>query len=180
MYQQPSRWDIGEEMSAFIVGREHIWAIVESWAGVVATYGRSRPDWDVLAETGQMLWDECKRSVKYRYSERDDGLLPGPIGCDFKYGTHEIDMDKPNYTVPQILKACHCLEYQSCEHPGWEDSNAKKFLDELCSSLSRRVDGYEEADWEIADIEKAAGPCTHKIRLISKGMACVECGDTSE
>lgn len=132
-------------MSAYMVGRENIWAIVDAWA--CAKYGGI--GYQACASWGQTLWDENKHSVKYRYPDCEGDDLPGPIGCDFVYGKHEISIGKRKYSPVQILKACHCLEYQSCEHPEWEDSQARAFLADVRESMERKVPGYEEASWGI-------------------------------
>lgn len=136
-------------MSAFMVGREHIWAIVDAWRKDHERWSGA-PTFETLAEHGQMLWDENRESVEFRYPDCKGNDLPGPIGCDFVYGTHELGMTKPNYTPVQILKACHCLEYQSCEHPNWEHSDAHTFLVHVSQAMERKLPGYEKAEWEIA------------------------------
>lgn len=40
------------------------------------------------------------------------------------------------------------LEYQSCEHPGWRESEAARFCDALRSHLIARLPGMDEAPWE--------------------------------
>jgi hypothetical protein len=166
-------------MSAFMVGREHIWAIVDAWRKSQEHGWNSAPKFETLAEKGQMLWDENRSSVQYRYPDCEGNNLPGPVGCDFDYGTHEIDMGKPNYSPVEILKACHCLEYQSCEHPHWEESEARFFLVNIREAQERLMPGYEEAPWGIEDVEKPAGPCQHAVRMIREGMPCAECGATA-
>ena len=49
----------------------------------------------------------------------------------------------------QVLKACNCLEYQSCEHPGWEDSQARANLEVIRAYAVRQLPGYEDADWTL-------------------------------
>jgi hypothetical protein len=46
-------------------------------------------------------------------------------------------------------KACRCLEYQSCEHLGWETSEARAIVRNTMSTAICKLPGYEEADWEI-------------------------------
>jgi len=162
-----------------MVGREHIWAIVDAWRKSQERGWNSAPEWETLAKLGQMLWDENRASVEHRYPDCEGNDLPGPVGCNFTYGTHEIAMGKPSYSPVEILKACHCLEYQSCEHPGWTESEARGVLADVREAQERLVPGYEEAEWGIRDIPKPAGPCLHKVRSISQGMACVECGETA-
>jgi hypothetical protein len=132
-------------MSAFMVGREHIWAIINAHYD----YGYDGFDYDAAAKLGQMLWDENKRSVQYRYPDCEGNDLPGPVDCDFVYGKHEIGMGKRAYTPVEILKACQCLNYQSCEHPAWEESQAYRLLESVKSYAIGKLPGYKEAPWSI-------------------------------
>lgn len=103
------------------------------------------------AEVAQMLWDENFASINARYPdtiEHPEGS-PGVISeaeAGFVYGEHR-DLFLHNIEPAQVLKACDCLEYQSCEHDGWETSEAHAFLVSLRSSAWRRVPGYEDAEW---------------------------------
>jgi len=108
-------------MSAWIVSREHIDVLV------TALEPESQGKGD---EIGRMLWRECLTSVAYRYPRDRDGERPGPV--DFR------DADVTTYTwtkrvVPGcwVYKAAACYSYQSCEHPGWESSQAKHLTDHL-------------------------------------------------
>ena len=94
---------------------------------------------------GQMLWDENVASVRFRYGD-DDQPLPGPIDCDYQYGRFR---HSPYVSIDpvQVLKACDCLEYQSCEHDGWDASEAKAFIRSLRSAAWHALPGYEEATW---------------------------------
>jgi len=47
----------------------------------------------------------------------------------------------------QVLKSIDCLDYQSCEHPGWAASEAKAFIDRLQSAAIHALPGYEAAIW---------------------------------
>ena len=49
----------------------------------------------------------------------------------------------------QVLKAIDCLEYQSCDHPGWKDSEARKFLEALRAKATSQLPGYHEAQWVV-------------------------------
>jgi hypothetical protein len=89
---------------------------------------------------GAMLWAENRRSVNHRYAENDwedpyiFKALPGePSAVD-------------------VLKALSGYEYQSCEHPGWAVSEAKRFCEALRGRAIRWLPGYESSDaWAIKD-----------------------------
>lgn len=97
-------------------------------------------------EVGQMLMDECVKSVCYRYDDSEITDLPGRADAEylipFKY---KMFATPPPPVV--ILKQVRCYMYQSCEHNEWETSSAKAFCDSLISSLIGRLPGYEEAPW---------------------------------
>lgn len=141
-------------MSAFIVSKAHIDAIV-----LTALYGSreeqlrrdwyaptfGNPGWKVevgtLNRLGQMLWDECTTSVNYRYAHHNH---PEP------FEVYQFDDFTAN-RIPAVtaLKLIQCYEYQSCEHDGWKDSYAKRFCEQLTSSLIGCLPGYDAAPWGI-------------------------------
>ena len=48
----------------------------------------------------------------------------------------------------EAAKAAASLEYQSCEHPGWEASNARRIIRDLEGMLVRELPGYETGPWD--------------------------------
>lgn len=120
-------------MSAFIVSTDHIDALVT----YCVTKGLSARN---PTEIGQIFLTENYRSVGYRYSEPASNQ---PAAYRFRSFT------KPLSAVA-ILKACDCLEYQSCEHDQWGDSVAKSLLDSIRTVATRHVPGYGDAQWEIS------------------------------
>lgn len=155
-------------MSAFIVEKAHIDAMVQAGirSGSPATGGFTlrwqvgdRPEWteDVTLEAysvavqerareltretanrvGAMLWNENKRSVDHRYNEANDREV-------YRFASSRV-------TNPvAVLKAIHCYEYQSCEHPEWETSEAHAFCEALSGAMVRSLPGYDAAEWAIA------------------------------
>lgn len=165
-------------MSAFIVDKAHIDALVrvalegptdldhrrELWYSLhwQGADGESReimpgvddgtplhPSYCTCDALGKMLWNENHRSVAYRYPDEQDGWL----GTDhedvalYRYQHSQA----PKLSAVGALKAIRCLDYQSCEHPQWEDSEAKRFLDVLTLNLISVLLGYADAAWEITD-----------------------------
>ena len=140
-------------MSAYVVDKATIDVMVR--AGLRVRYkpmiwyhvGQRYQLDDLTADrVGQMLLDECVRSVSYRY--QDDGIteLPGPVNAywlvPYKY-RDVLPLPKP----VEILKVIDCYEYQSCEHPEWETSEAKAYCQVLRSHMISCLPGYEEAPW---------------------------------
>jgi hypothetical protein len=150
-------------MSAFIVGKPHIDALV-----TVAVHGPKDGEgrWDSFRyyyhdgkshdvntaaanAIGSMLWQENYASVEYRYPDTAD--LPGP--CDLTAAevlTYHWQKTRIP-TIAEAIKALDCYEYQSCEHPGWETSQAKAFIARLTDALTSVLPGYDAAPWEWTD-----------------------------
>ena len=152
-------------MSAFIVDRNHIRYLVASALHVTT---RMHPvkrflwwhgeEWHELTpenatEVGQMLWDECIASVRFRYfdPEYPDDILPGPIDEDFTY-LHQSPPGNFNPDLAQVFMAADCYDYQSCEHPSWEESSAKAFTSALRRETTQRLPGYDDALWGAPDV----------------------------
>ena len=95
----------------------------------------------------QMLWDECIASVLHAYPNDTRDTMPGPVGED--YELHAADFARhPAHVEPvEVLKACDCYEYQSCEHPGWATSEAHAYIEALRRHAWQSLVGYEDAEW---------------------------------
>lgn len=131
-------------MSAWVVEEEHIRVLV--WAGLRISSDRLqwwyRRKWRYLdlreaARVGTMLMRTNVASVNYRYDENTS--VP----------YHHRSPKHTTWSVGELLKALGCYEYQSCEHKGWNGSEAKKFCDALRIQLTHHVEGYEDGPWGI-------------------------------
>jgi hypothetical protein len=91
-------------------------------------------------EVGRMLLAENYRSVYHRYDEGPKAELEDP----YVYSPSPVKKDPV-----QVLSAINCLEYQSCEHPEWADSEAKAFLDALAHKAILSLPGYDDTMWEV-------------------------------
>ena len=162
-------------MSAYVVDRDHIRYLVAAAAGRAWSLRGSKFSWwserrqtriSVLSddypgltedgmtesEFGQMLWDENIRSVRYWYDDPD--TLPGPIDETFVYIHVPVAASEDPV---QTLKAIHCLEYQSCEHPEWKDSEAYAALQALAHRAIRALPGYDDAGWDAPSLPSLQG-----------------------
>ncbi len=88
---------------------------------------------------GALLVAENRRSVNHRYNEDE---IEEPYEFTRYAGT---------FNAVAILKAISCYEYQSCEHPEWEASEAKSFCDALRTDQIHKLTGYDKAPWEVTD-----------------------------
>jgi len=142
-------------MSAWVVSRTHIEYLIE--AGLWLERREHFPlTWrnpsdqkicelreDNASQIGQMLWKQNYMSVNYRYDENDQVEISEPYTHRMLPG-RQID---PVWTI----KAIHCFQYQSCEHPGWETSEAYAYCQTLMNSMTHCLPGYEQAPWGIED-----------------------------
>lgn len=169
-------------MSAFIVSKAHIDALLTASVKRSGLYGpmryhhdgethEARPD--SLDAIGQMLWDENRRSVEFRYPDSDDlpgslvsvqlaegvePLLMAEILAPYRYAplehiTPSSDPRLPSHRRPfspiEVLKLVQCFEYQSCETADWEESEAYAFCDALRGQMIHQLPGYEDARWAL-------------------------------
>lgn len=127
-------------MSAFVVSNEHINALINF--GLETTYWNPATQCceeinrHTAQHVGQILMDANQRSVNYRYQEHDTAPM-------FKFNLGG------GFTAVQILKACHCLDYQCCENEDWPQTLAYGILETIKSKAERLLPGYESAAWEI-------------------------------
>ncbi len=132
---------------------------------------------------GEILLNENWRSIWYRYpdTKKDLTKAPGTIaeieGPDVMLQSKmdvadETKINIGGYTykpccghsslqffcdcvsLGQFFKALNCLDYQSCEHPEWEDSDAKYIIDMMrVDALNDMilekglVKGWKDAEW---------------------------------
>lgn len=105
-------------------------------------------------QVGQMLIDECVKSVSYRYQDSDITDLPGPVN-GYWLIPYELGYSDRIPTPVETLKLIRCYEYQSCEHPEWPESEAYRFCQALTAAMMTYLPGYEEAPWDWEEQTKA-------------------------
>ena len=97
---------------------------------------------ETAGRVGAMLVAENRRSVDHRYDETE---------TEDPYVFTELP-GRPDPVI--VLKAIACYEYQSCEHPEWEESEAHDFCEALRDRMISSLPGYDDAPgWEIQDPE---------------------------
>lgn len=140
-------------MSAYIVSKRHIDFLVH--AAICygrpgrLRYGEMPVEYVTADRVGRDLWRENCISVAYRYPDCAPDDLPGPVPTpdpeEYEYADPRLGFPKP----VAVLAALDCLEYQSCEHPGWRESAAHEFCRSLRLAAIRHLPGYDDAEWEI-------------------------------
>jgi len=124
-------------MSAWIVSKAHVDVLVHALSsrGLLLI----SPD-----EAGQILWRENHTSVNYRYREHTR--------------TPSYTYTEPivTWTPAAVLRQVHCYDYQTCEHPTYQDSHAHAMVHELIDAFKRervseRSKAYNDAPWGVHD-----------------------------
>lgn len=144
-------------MSAYLVPRHHIDRLVATitrrdglhgWhVGREFTFCRDKtPD-----EIGRILWLENVESLKARYPNDGSGQRPGCGETDEEVAAYTY-RESHALTPPEAVKAAHCLDYQSCEHDGWAESEACAILQAFVWDIASEQPGYEDASgWNATE-----------------------------
>ena len=149
-------------MSAYIVPKSHIDAMLRAAMSTTQHQGYT-PRWRVpmlgnaftqqldcytADRVGQMLVDENVKSVCHRYGESvTSDNLPGPSEAYWRTPYAYPLVARRTPTPVEGLKLISAYEYQSCEHPGWNNSEAYNFCEALREFLIPMLPGYNEAPW---------------------------------
>ena len=136
-------------MSAYIVSDNHIHSIV-SYTKIVLkeVYYNNKSlsltgVWEAAENTnrlGQILINANYLSINERYIHKE-GYPEKPHKYAFK--------ETPLLSPIEVIKACHCLDYQSCESDDWEHSDANQIIQNIIYNTSKKLDGYNQAAWGI-------------------------------
>ena len=117
-------------MSAFLCSDAHINALV-----AFAKRQRLLPEM-TPSEAGQLLFDENVRSLDARYGEEG-------------YKAYNYKPDCTTRKAVEIIKLCHCYDYQACETEDYEQSRAHDLIDRIERRAITMIPGYDEAPWGI-------------------------------
>jgi len=124
-------------MSAWIVSKKHIDCIVKGISDLdnyneIKQIVNGDNSLDTLNKIGQILWDECFKSVNYRYNDNEKT----PV---YKYDNFTNKSDNELENLGFLFKQVQCLDYQSCEHPEYDKSTAKKIIDKLTFKIGYKM-----------------------------------------
>jgi len=146
-------------MSAYIVDKNHITYLLAAamarrigngafhWYHDGKWLELTPGDYDRAAEVGNMLWRENVKSVSHRYPNESSGTLPGTKEPSYVVTPHDVNRLFESFDPVQVIKACHCYAYQTCEHDEWEASEAHAFIKALESAAVHVLPGYDKAEW---------------------------------
>lgn len=176
-------------MSAFVLSTEHISYLVRAAVKAnirytVVTWGeeRAKVEHNNADRVGAALLAENIKSVAYRYGDAERASLPGPVPTPVpsQYHCSMLGMMTEKANPVQVLKAIACYEYQTCEHPAWETSQARQFCDMLRLAMIHDLPGYEDAEWEITGpVAPAPAPAPIKAEPV-KETRYISTADTAK
>ena len=135
-------------MSAWIVSENHIRLLVEALYKYEVIDGISHHIYtpDTL---GQMLWRENHKSVNYRYHRRAKTPTythDSAAVATWAYPCPGRGVVRDLVRTPALVsKQAHCYHYQSCEHTGWEKSQACSLIARLLEVIEKTT-GTDEMD----------------------------------
>lgn len=126
-------------MSAFICNDKHIAAI--AWMAA-RQYGPGSPriDLNEYIDNFKKLYEANVQSVNYRYNETTDTACE-PIQLR--------QAELTNYNEVQIIKLCHCWEYQASELPNYEITKGYEVMQRALKNACQRLPGYDDAEWGL-------------------------------
>lgn len=112
--------------------------------------------------TGEMLMNANVESVGHRYDEQPfENDLPGH--ADYLMPYRYAD---PGYrpTLAESVGIIAGYEYQSCEHPGWDGSEAYRFCVDLKDRLLRLIPGEHGWTWDEEDLAQAKAKLSPAVK----------------
>lgn len=124
-------------MSAFVVPNSHITVLAAFIAQRDLCPGCS------IQEIGEILLNENIESIRFRYPDDREN-----------YMGFEIDERAASLcpTLVQIIKAANCLEYQSCEHDDYQQSQAYAMTKAATNLALRLLSTAELRLWSVDTI----------------------------
>ena len=149
-------------MSAFVVSNSHIDAIIRaaeqhrsrlsafSWGFLGTTLpdpsDPERKTIDGATYCGKLLLEANVSSVAYRYAHNPSATPDPAIVAAYRYDWQRA----PKLDGAALIKAIDCLDYQSCERPDWDSTQAAKMLRDLKSVAIASLPGYDAAEWALS------------------------------
>lgn len=147
-------------MSAFLCTPRHIGQLV-SYYCADRNHRNRIEDPATLATT---LARANLQSVGYRYEMNEDQTAAdmssfrtagGYIAACIAEAKRPVP---PTITPIAVIKMVACLNYQSCEVEGWQETEAYNLLEKIERSAHSRIHGWSDAPWgEYVAPERPAG-----------------------
>lgn len=132
-------------MSAYICSDKHIAAIAWTAARQHGP-GSPRIDLNEYIDNFKKLYEANVQSVNYRYNETTDTACEA---SQIPTARKDKKWQLTNYNEVQVMKLCHCWEYQSSELPNYEITKGYEVMQRALKNASQRLPGYDDAEWEV-------------------------------
>ncbi len=159
-------------MSAWIVSRDHLDLLLTAAQAWGITNAEHADD------TGRMLWKENLDSVAFRYPGDRDGDRPGPEDFRDRHVDTYRFQPYPGLVDPEVVAAAAAsLSYQSCEHPGWAASDARRWVTALRERAATRTPGYRAEHGPVDPRRQARGEQGWYVLVDQDQRRHIRCGD---
>ena len=136
-------------MSAFQCTPEHI-AVLAHFANRNDIYLGARwnnPDATKNpVDIAEALAIENNASLDHRYPKDADKKADQIYFALCKDSARKIPK---TFSAVEIIKLAQCYDYQACEHPEYEASDAKQLIKAIISKAITKLPGYESAPWGL-------------------------------
>lgn len=132
------KWQVPHEHKATDFERGQPWGTTA--VQTATTHARKLTE-ETADEVGRMLWKQNYESVHFRYDEE-------PVVEAMQPYTYE-PVPREEIDILDAIKLTRSYEYQSCETPDWEHTEAYRFAEALIRRLVYEIPGMREAKWII-------------------------------
>ena len=130
-------------MSAFLVSDKHITEILRFASGKGNIYYNGETldltTPDGIQKVGQILVNENYRSLNARY---------GSVNLSHVFQYEPFSM-RPIMAAVEVIKLCHCYDYQACETDDYYETPTHSIVDAIKECAIRALPGYDDAEWSI-------------------------------
>lgn len=128
-------------MSAYVVSKATIDAIVSVWRALKVEAGEIAPAQAMCDSMGRNLWRENEKSVESLYIENHPSarrsLATREALGEYRFTPIALPADL-SVALPRALGEIRNLIYQSCERSCWERTPACRFLTKLRATVEKR------------------------------------------
>jgi hypothetical protein len=132
----------------------------ERWAEAIAEYPYAvRGEYAISCnglsgqEIGRILWAENWRSLNARYPDTKTDRAGAPGNTDETPRDYRFRTPQRPIEAVKVIKAAHCLSYQSCETEDYYETFAAKLLQAIERNALYHLPGYEDAPWGLTEAD---------------------------
>jgi hypothetical protein len=130
-------------MSAFVVSKHDIDILVTAYLALHEASAKID-----ATKIGRILWLENVASVAYRYNMPERHCEEHAA---YKRALRDYAHEPIHAKAAAVAKIARCYDYQSCEHPAYVASRARKIAYLLMAMFPASLLGYDDMPWGISD-----------------------------